>query len=46
MMVAHELGKSEEELSHWKLNDLIRWIAYFKLKDKFESEAIKSARRR
>jgi hypothetical protein len=45
MMVCERLGKSEEEVAHWKLSDIVRWVAYFKLKSEAEARAIDNARR-
>jgi hypothetical protein len=45
MMVCHELGKTEEEVSSWAPKDLYRWVAYFRLKAKAERKAMERARR-
>lgn len=46
MMVCYELGKTEEEVGQWKIEDVVRWIAFFKLKNEAEAKAIEEAKRR
>jgi hypothetical protein len=45
MLVCEKLGKSEEEVSHWKLSDIVRWAGYFHLKAETEARMIANARR-
>lgn len=44
MTVCFELGKTEEEVKDWKFSDIIRWTAYFRLRNKAEKKAIEKAR--
>jgi len=39
MMICYELGKTEEEVKSWTLDDLFRWLAFFRLKRKAEQKA-------
>jgi len=43
MSVAHRLGKAEDEIKHWPLERLVRWMAYFKIVREEEEKAIKRA---
>ena len=45
MMVCFELGKSEAELQAegWTIEDIMRWIAFLRLKNKAEAKAIERA---
>lgn len=45
MMVAVELKKSEEEIRHWPLHDIIRWHAFFRIKAREEKAAYERAKR-
>lgn len=45
MMVCFELGKTEEEVRSWALGDLVRWLAFFRLKNKAEKAAYDRAMR-
>jgi hypothetical protein len=45
MMVCYELGKTEEEVKAWTIDDLIRWMAFFKLKHKAEKKAMEQAKK-
>lgn len=46
MQVCHELGKDEQDIAQWSYQDLIRWVGFFRLKNKYETEAIKKAQAR
>lgn len=46
MMVCYELGKTEEEVGTWGIEDLVRWVAFFRLKRKAEMKAIENAKNR
>lgn len=41
MLVCYELGKTEEEVSKWHIEDVMRWVAFFKLKNEAEAKALK-----
>jgi hypothetical protein len=43
MMVCYELGKTEAEVGQWHLEDVIRWVAFIRLKNKAEVEAMRKA---
>lgn len=45
MMVCYELGKTEEEVSSWQISDLVRWMAFFRLKHKAEKKAMEQAKK-
>lgn len=45
MMICYQLKKTEEEVVTWTLEDLIRWMAFFRLKNKAEEKAIERARK-
>lgn len=45
MTVCFELGKTEDEVKDWKFSDIIRWTAYFRLRNKAEKKAIEKARK-
>jgi len=46
MLVCYELGKTVEEVAQWRLEDLYKWVAFFRLKNKAESKAYEEARRK
>jgi hypothetical protein len=46
MTVALELGKDEDEIGHWQLSKLLRWMAFFRIRDEEQAKAIEKARRR
>lgn len=46
MMVCYELGKTEEEVKEWSVDDLFRWLAFFRLKNKAEKKAMDKAQGR
>lgn len=46
MMVCYELGKTESEVASWVPDDLFRWVAFFRLKNKAEKKAIDEARKK
>ena len=41
MTIALELGKSEEDIATWKLSEVVRWMAFFRVR----SEYMKNTRR-
>ena len=48
MLVCFELGKTEKELeaSGWTTEDVFRWVAFLRLKNKAEKKAIDAAKRK
>ncbi|WP_324008962.1 hypothetical protein [Parvimonas sp. D9] len=44
MMVAYELGKDEYEIAQWKYDDLVRWLAFFRIKSAAEERAFERAK--
>lgn len=44
MLVCYELGKTEAEVGEWHIEDIMRWIAFFKLKNEAEAKAMEKAR--
>jgi hypothetical protein len=46
MTVAYELGKTEEEVTHWPINTLKRWWTFFLVKADLEKEALAKAKAR
>jgi hypothetical protein len=44
MTVAYELGKTEEEVTHWPINTLKRWWTFFLVKADLEKEALAKAK--
>jgi hypothetical protein len=45
MLICYELGKTEEEVKEWKLSDIYRWVAFFRLKGAAEARAYEQARK-
>lgn len=41
MTVCYELGKDENEVANWSYDDLIRWHAFFRLKNEIEAKQMK-----
>lgn len=46
MSVAAKLGKLEEELYHLHPDDIMRWLAFFKIQDELEAEAIRQSQQK
>ena len=46
MLVCFELKKTEAELKTWTIEDVLRWVAFIRLKNEAESKAIEEARKR
>jgi cell division protein ZapA (FtsZ GTPase activity inhibitor) len=46
MLVCYELGKTEEEITNWGPHNVIRWAAFFRLKNKMEAKAIEEAKKK
>lgn len=44
MNICLELGKEEDEIAHWTLDQLCKWQGFFRLRNKLEAEAIAKAR--
>lgn len=45
MLVAYELGKTVDEVSHLTSDDIADWLAFFILREKKLEEALKRNRR-
>lgn len=43
MTICYKLGKTEQEVATWSLEQLYRWVAYFRLVRKAEERAQKEA---
>lgn len=46
MLVCFELKKTEAEVKDWTIEDIIRWVAFLRLKNEAEAKAIEEAKRR
>lgn len=46
MLVCFELKKTEAEVKDWTIEDIIRWVAFLRLKNEAEAKAIEKARER
>lgn len=44
MCVCDELGKSLYDIKDWSLQDILDWVAFYRLKAKAEADAIRRAK--